>query len=86
MKTILTVAIIAAALAAAAAWAIAGPRPAGSAYRVEVRDVAGVSMLTVVPEVVSAAPAEGVMPEVVVHAQDALGVVVMPRPGLELVN
>jgi hypothetical protein len=94
MKTILTVAIIAAVLVAAAAWAIAGSKPAASSYQVEVRDVAGVSTLTVVPEVVAAVPGHCVMPEVivtsnmmpevVVHAGSAAEVAA--RGGIELVN
>ena len=67
MKTILAVAIIAA-LVGAAAWAMAESKPAGPAYQVEVGDIAGVSTLTVVPEVVSAAPGHYMMPEVVIKS------------------
>jgi hypothetical protein len=87
---------IAAALVCAAAWAVAGVKHAGPAYQVEVRDVAGVSRLTVVPEVVAAAPGQCVMPEVVVrsnmmpevvvHARVAPGVAAIRRPGIEPVN
>jgi len=67
MKTALLVAAIVA-LVAAAAWALAGSRPAAAPYTVEVRDVAGVRALTVVPEVVAAAPRSLVMHEVVSRA------------------
>ncbi|GEM_PF-2607423 len=78
MKTILAVAIVASLLVAAAAWALAGSKPAGSPYVVEVRDVAGVAGLTVVPEVVVAAPGSHVMPEVVARANLMPEVVVRP--------
>jgi hypothetical protein len=96
VKTILTVAIIAAALVAAAAWALAGSKPAGPAYEVQVLEVAGAPRLSVTPEVVAAVPGYGVMPEVVVtssmmsevvvHARVTPNVAAIPRPGIELVN
>jgi hypothetical protein len=96
MKALLAVAIIAVVLVAAAAWAMASSKPAGSAYQVEVRDVAGVSTLTVTPEVVAAVPGHYVMPEVVVtsnmmpevvvHARVSPDIAAATRPGIELVN
>jgi hypothetical protein len=78
MKVILAVIVIVSALVAATAWALVGPKPAGAPYVVEVRDVAGVSTLTVAPEVVAAVPGHymldevvvtsNMMPEVVAHA------------------
>ena len=95
MKTVLAVAVIAG-LVAAAAWALSNSEPAGSSYQVEVRDVAGVSTLMVVPEVVAVVPGHCVMPEVVVtsnmmpevlvHAGLAPEVAAAPRLGSELVN
>jgi len=95
MRTVLAVAVIVA-LVAAVAWALAGSKPAGSPYVVEVRDVAGVSTLTVVPEVVAAVPGSYVMPEVVVRANLMPEVVVeataepevavLPASGLEVLN
>jgi len=64
MKMLLAVAAVVA-LVAATAWALASSKPAGSPYVVEVRDVAGVSTLTVTPEVVAAVPGHYVMAEVV---------------------
>jgi hypothetical protein len=66
VKTMLMIAVVAAVLVAAAAWALAGPKPAVSGYQVEVRDVAGVSAFMVVPEVVAVVPGYAMMPEVVV--------------------
>ena len=96
MKTILAVAIVASLLVAAAAWALAGSKPAGSPYTVEVRDVAGVSTLMVVPEVVASVPGSHVvpevvvtsnmMPEVVVRAPAAPEVAAVPAMGSEVVN
>ncbi len=95
MKTILTVAVIAA-LVGGAAWAIAWSKPSVPAYQVEIRDVAGASGLVVVPDVVAAAPAESMMPEVVVtpnlmpevvvHGRHAPEFAATTRPGIELVN
>jgi len=76
MKTILTVTVVVSALVAAAVWALAGSKPAGAPYVVEVLDVAGVSTLTVVPEVVAAAPGFSVTPEVVARANQMPEVVV----------
>jgi len=67
MKTALLVAAIMA-LVAAAAWALAGSRPAAAPYTVEVRDVAGERALTVAPDVVASAPRSLVMHEVVSRA------------------
>jgi hypothetical protein len=96
MKTILTVAIIAAVLVAAAVWAMAGSKPAGSACQVEVRDVAGAARLSVVPDVVAAVPGHYVMPEVVVtsnmmpevvvHARFTPEVAATPLRGIELAD
>jgi hypothetical protein len=85
MKTILTVAIIAA-LVAAAAWALASSKPAGSPYTVEVRDVAGEPILIVVPEVAVTASGHLVMPEVVVHATAEPEVAGLPASGFEVLN
>jgi hypothetical protein len=79
MKIALAVAIIAA-LVAAAAWSLASPKPAGSPYTVEVRDVAGVKGFTVWPEVMAAVPGHCVMPEVVVRANLMPEVVVRATP------
>jgi len=78
MKTILAVAIVASLLVAAAAWALAESKPASSGYQVEVRDVAGVKSLVVVPEVVATASRQPAMPEVVVRANLMPEVVVRP--------
>jgi hypothetical protein len=95
MKTILAVAPIMV-LVAAAAWALTSSKPAGSPYTVEVRDVAGVSTLTVVPEVVASVPGSYVMPEVVARANLMPEIVVralavpevaaVPAMGSEAVN
>jgi len=95
MKTILAVAAIVA-LVAAVAWALAGSKPAGSPYVVEVRDVAGEPTLIVVPEVAVTAPGRMVMPEVVVTSNMMPEVVVrasakpelaaVPWAGSETVN
>lgn len=88
MKTALAVAFIVA-LVAAVAWALAGSQPAGSPYVVEVRDVAGVSTLTVVPgsyvmpEVVVRA---NLMPEVVVCATAEPEIAGLPASGFEVLN
>jgi hypothetical protein len=95
MKTALLVAAVVA-LVAAAAWALSGSKPAGSAYTVEVREVAGVRGFTVVPEVEATGPGCGVMPEVVVRANLMPEVVVhptsepevagLPASGFEVLN
>jgi hypothetical protein len=95
MRTALLVALILA-LAAAAAWALAAPKLAAAPYKVEVRDVAGVTAFTVVPEVVAAASGHYVMPEVVVranampevvaHAPVEARVAGVPANGIESVN
>ena len=85
MKTVFLVAVVVA-LAAAAAWALSGSKPAGSAYTVEVRDVAGVRGFTVVPEVEAAGPGYYVMPEVVVHATAEPVVAGLPASGFEVLN
>jgi hypothetical protein len=79
MKTVFTVAGIVA-LIAAAAWALASSRPAGSAYTIEESDVAGVPALVVSPEIVAALPGALVMPEVVVRANQMPEVVVYGAP------
>jgi hypothetical protein len=95
MKTAFLVAVIVA-LVAAAAWALTSSKPTGSPYTVEVRDVAGESMLIVSPEVVVAVPGQHVMPEVVVranlmpevvvHAPAVPEVAAVPAMGFEAVN
>jgi hypothetical protein len=75
MRTaLLVVAVVA--LVAAAAWALAGSRPASTSYTVEVSDVAGVRGLVVSPEVVAAVPGPPMMPEVVARANQMPEVVV----------
>lgn len=83
MKTILAVSVITA-LVAAVAWALAGSKPVGSPYVVEVRDVAGEPTLIVAPEVAVTAPGHLVMPEVVVTSSMMPEVVVRApaAPGL----
>jgi hypothetical protein len=75
MRTAFLVAVVVA-LVAAAAWALVSPEPAASPYTVEISDVAGVRALTVVPEVVAAAPGSLVMPEVLARANQMPEVVV----------
>jgi len=95
MKTILAVAAIVA-LVAAVAWALAGSKPAGSPYVVEVRDVAGAKSFVVSPEVGVTASRPvlmdevvaraNLMPEVVVRAPAATELAAVPAAGLGTVN
>ena len=82
MKTAFLVAVIVA-LVAAAAWALAGSRPTAVPYTVEVRDVAGVRALTVVPEVVSRA---NQMPEVLVRGTELPEVAGLRSAGSKALN
>ncbi len=68
MRQLLLVGATVAALAVViAVWAMSGPEPKAPAYRIEVRDVAGIPGLVVAPAVVAAAPRQ-MMPEVLVKA------------------
>ncbi|MBM3330972.1 hypothetical protein FJY68_03865 [candidate division WOR-3 bacterium] len=79
MKTLfLTAAIVA--LVAAAAWALSSPRRAEGPYTVEISDVAGAGVPTVVPEVVVRA---NQMPEVVVRASSLPSVASLGEAGPE---
>jgi hypothetical protein len=95
MKIALTMAAIAA-LVAAAAWAVSCSRPTGPFYTVEVRDVAGLRSLVVSPAVMVTAPRfpamsevvarANLMPEVVVRAPAAPEYAGEPGAGLETAN
>jgi hypothetical protein len=83
MKTILAAAGIVA-LVAAVAWALAGAKPAGLPYTVEVRDVAGEPTFVVAPEVAVTAAGRMVVPEVVVTSNRMPEVVVRASDDPEL--
>jgi len=96
MKAIIALTIVVAGLLAIVAWAATGSKSTHQGYQVEVRDIAGSRALVVVPEVVTTAPLEyslpevvvraNLMPEVVAHGFSVREIAGLPRLGPEFVN